>query len=93
MKHQEEKKRGYATKSLSVVAVDDERYWTVSDAAKLLGPPELSEAQVRQLVNLCSLSPAGKRPGGSRRRHVRVYKAEELIRAYAAIASVLPAAA
>jgi hypothetical protein len=88
-----EKKRGYATGTLPVIAVDDERYWTVADAARLLGPPDLDEAQVRQLVNLCSLEPVGKRPGGSRRRHVRVYRAEQLVRAYQAIASVLTPAA
>lgn len=84
-----DKKRGYATHSLPVVSADDARYWTVADAARLLGPPDLDEAQVRQLVNLCGLEPAGKRPGGSRRRHVRVYRAEQLVRAYQAIASVL----
>jgi hypothetical protein len=90
--NQAEKKRGYATRTLTVVAVDDERFWTVADAARLLGPPDLDEAQVRQLVNLVGMTPAGKRPSGSRRRHVRVYRAEQLIRAYRAIASVLEAA-
>jgi hypothetical protein len=82
-------RRGYATMTLPVVSMDDERYWSVSDAARLLGPPDLSDAQVRQLIHLFGFQPAGKRNGGSRRRHVRVYDAEKLARAYAAIASVL----
>lgn len=81
--------RGYRTRDLPVIAADDERYWSVGDASLLLGPPQLTEAQVRQLVNLTGLQPKGKRPGGSRRRHVRVYDATELARAYKAIASVL----
>jgi hypothetical protein len=84
-----EKRRGYATRNLPVVAEDDERYWSISDASRLLGPPELSEMQVRQLVHLINLRPAAKRPSGSRRRHVRVYDASHLARAYAAIESVL----
>jgi hypothetical protein len=83
------KRRGYATRSLPVVSVDDERYWSVSDAASILGPPDLSEMQVRQLVHLLNMQPIGKRSGGSRRRHVRVYDAAHLARAYAAIESVL----
>lgn len=82
-------RRGYETKYLPVVSPDDPNYWSVSDAAKLLGPPELTETQVRQLVHLVGMTPKGKRSGGSRRRHVRVYDAGELSRAYAAIASVL----
>jgi len=82
-------RRGYATSTLPVVPPDDERYWSVSDASRILGPPDLTEAQVRQLVHLFGFQPAGKRNGGSRRRHVRVYDAEKLARAYAAIASVL----
>jgi hypothetical protein len=83
-------KRGYATRELPVIASDDPRYWAVSDAATLLGPPDLSEAQVRQLIHLIGLEPVGKRSGGSRRRHVRVYDANHLARAYAAIANVIP---
>jgi hypothetical protein len=83
------KKRGYATQFLPVVAVGDERYWSVSEAAAILGPPELNEMQVRQLVHLLDMQPVGKRSGGSKRRHVRVYDATRLARAYAAIASCL----
>lgn len=83
------KRRGYATRGLPVVAEDDERYWSVSDAASILGPPDLTEMQVRQLVHLLNMQPAGKRSGGSRRRHVRVYDASHLARAYAAIEGVL----
>jgi hypothetical protein len=81
--------RGYKTTGLPVVAVDDPRFWTVADAARLLGPPDLTEAQVRQLVHLAGLEPKGKRPGGSRRRHVRVYDAAELSTVYAALANVM----
>jgi hypothetical protein len=79
-------RRGYATRELAVISPDDERYWSVADAARLLGPPEWTESQVRQLVNLLALQPAGKRQGGSRRRHVRVYEAGVLARAHSALA-------
>lgn len=82
-------KRGYATRQLPVVAPDDVRFWSVSDAARLLGPPDLDESQVRQLIHLIGLEPTGKRSGGSRRRHVRVYDASRLARAFAAIAGVM----
>jgi hypothetical protein len=82
-------KRGYATRSLGVVAEDDERYWSVADAARLLGPPMMTEAQVRNLIHLASLEPQGKRRGGSRRRHVRVYDASEILRAHSAISTVM----
>jgi hypothetical protein len=85
----QDNRRGYATTGLRVVSADDERYWSVADASRLLGPPDLSEGQVRQLVNLFGFQPVGKRNGGSRRRHVRVYDAEKLAKAYAAIAGVL----
>lgn len=86
-------KRGYATRDLPVVSPDDARYWSVADAARLLGPPDLTEAQVRQLVNLTGMVPKGKRFGGARRRHVRVYDADKLAKAYHAIASVMEDAA
>ena len=83
------KRRGYATANLDVVSLDDARYWSVTTAAELLGPPQLTESQVRQLIHLIHLEPAGKRPSGSRRRHVRVYDASKLARAYAAISCLL----
>jgi hypothetical protein len=71
------------------VVGDDPKLWTVSDAANLLGPPQLSAAQVRELVKLFGmkyeLQPVGKRrvtARGRGGRHARVYKADSLIRAY-----------
>ena len=87
------KKRGYATRDLPVIADDDERYWSVADAVRLLEPPGLDEVWFRQLLHLCSLYPVGKRSGGSRRRHIRVYDAEKMAQAYTAVASVLDLAA
>ena len=82
-------KRGYATRGLTLVAPDDDRYWSVSDASMILGPPDRTELEVWQLIHLFHLEPAGKRVGGSRRRHVRVYDANVLAKAHAAIASVM----
>ena len=83
-------RRGYATRDLPLVEIDDERFWSVSDAAKILGPPEMSELQVRQMIHLFRFEPSGKRVGGARRRHIRVYDASLLARAHAALASVMP---
>lgn len=80
--------RGWTSDGLPTVG-DDPTLWTVSEAASLLGPPQLSPAKVRELVQLFSLkydmNPVGKRrvtARGRGGRHARVYKADSLIRAY-----------
>lgn len=83
--------RGWSSSGLPTVG-DDETLWTVSDAAKLLGPPQLSEAQVRQLIRMIDIQPVGKRrvtPFGRSGRHARVYPAEALIKAYDALSRVI----
>lgn len=85
-------RRGWSSRDLAVVAVDDPSYWSVFDAATLLGPPKLSESQVRNLITLANLQPAGKRHNGARRRHVRVYRAVELLDAYEKVAQLTGAA-
>lgn len=83
-------KRGWSSEGLKTVG-DDPALWTVSDAASLLGPPKLTPAQVRQLVKLFELEPAGKRRvtvRGCGGRHARVYQAELLIKAYDALNQV-----
>lgn len=70
---------------------DDPRYWTAMDAARLLGPPELTVSQVRQLLKLTGIQPAGKRRvtrHGTSGRHARVYPALALIRAFDALYGV-----
>lgn len=86
-------KRGWSSQGLKQIDADDPNYWSTADAAKLLGPPELTHAQVRQLVHLAGLEPVGKKRvtiQGRGGRHVRVYRASELIKAFNAIADVLP---
>lgn len=76
--------RGWSSEGLPTVG-DDDKLWTVSEASQLLGPPELTPAQVRNLVKLAAIEPVGKRRTtrfGTSGRHARVYKAEELIKAY-----------
>lgn len=85
--------RGWSSQGLDVVAQDDPAFWSTADAAKLLGPPQLTQAQVRQLVRLSNIQPAGKRRvtvRGRGGRHVRVYRSTELIKAYEAISAILP---
>lgn len=82
-----EVKRGWSSANLRVVR-DDPRYWTVADASRFLGPPDLTEAQVRQLLRLSGIGPVGKRANGPSRRHVRVYDAQELIAAFERLAEV-----
>jgi hypothetical protein len=82
-------RRGWSSAHLPVIATTDETRWSIADAAALLGPPQLTEVQVRQLVRLAGLKPVGKRFNGSRRRHVRVYVAGDLIKAYEKVATLL----
>jgi len=81
-------RRGWSSQGLEVVGIDDARYWSVFDAALLLGPPSFAESQVRNLIKLARLEPVGKRYNGSRRRHVRVYHAHEILDAYEKIATL-----
>lgn len=85
-------RRGWSSQNLPVVPLLDERYWSVFDAATLLGPPKLSESRVRNLINLAQLRPVGKRPNGPKKRHVRVYLAADLVRAYEQVAALTGAA-
>jgi hypothetical protein len=80
--------RGWSSHGLSTVG-DDTSLWTVSDAANLLGPPDLDAAQVRELIKMFrlkyDLKPVGKRRvtvRGRGGRHARVYRADSLIKAY-----------
>lgn len=85
-------RRGYVTHTLPLVDEDDPDYWSVSDAVRLLESPEspwLNEVWFRQLINLTGMKPAGRRPSGSKRRHVRVYDASKLAKAYTAMVSVM----
>lgn len=85
-------RRGWSSRDLPVVPTLATEYWSVYDAAELLGPPNLSEGQVRSLIDLIKLRPVGKRVNGSRKRHVRVYLAEKLIKAHEAVAGQIDAA-
>lgn len=73
--------RGWTDAGLPTVG-DDPKLWTVSDASGLLGPPQLTAAQVRSLVQLARLTPVGRRRVARTGRHARVYRAAELIQAY-----------
>lgn len=80
-------KRGWTSAELRVVT-DDDRLWTVEEAAQLLGPPVLAPWQVRQLVTMWQIKPVGvrSRTGTEKRgRQPRVYRAIDLIRAYDAL--------
>lgn len=83
-------KRGWSSEGLKVIPEEDPNYWSTADAARLLGPPDLSHTQVRQLVHLAGLEPVGKkRLTGRGGRHVRVYRSSDLIKAFNAIADIL----
>lgn len=89
-----ELKRGWSSAGLKVVAQDDLSYWSTSDAVMLLGP-DLRADQVRSLIRLAGIEPAGKRRNPSRKsgRYVRVYTAIDLIRAYEAVITVVDSSA
>lgn len=80
-------KRGWSSSGLKTVG-DDPELWTVSDASRLLGPPDLAIREVRNLVKIFDIEPVGKRrvtDQGHSGRHARVYRADEFITAYDAI--------
>ncbi len=81
--------RGWSSAGLKQIDQDDPNFWSTAEASSLLGPPDLSHAQVRQLVHLAGLEPKGKKRVQRGGRHVRVYSAEELIAAYKAIADII----
>lgn len=79
--------RGWSSVDLPTVG-DDASLWTAGDASRLLGPPELSVIEVRQLIRVTRLLPVGKRrvtASGVSGRHARVYHAADLIRAFEAL--------
>lgn len=78
--------RGRQSSGLPVLG-ESPKHWTVAEAAALLGPPVLTENQVRHLIRLCSIPPAGKRRAGprTRGRYPLAYKAIDLIEAYDAV--------
>lgn len=76
--------RGWSSAGLPVVT-DGSRYWTVADAAVLLGPLCRTVEEVRRMVRKAGLQPIGKRrtsPPGTSGRYSRVYAAKDLIEAY-----------
>lgn len=80
-------KRGWSNAGLPAVG-DDGTLWTVTDGARLLGPPELSVAQVRTLIRLAGVAPVGIRRTPGSGRGARVYRADDLIRVYEALHGV-----
>lgn len=80
-------KRGWTSAGLRIISSDDTSYWSTKDAAMMLG----TEAeQIRNLIRLTGLTPAGKRHGHARRggRYVRVYSAVDLIRAFETVSEI-----
>jgi len=65
--------------------------WTAEEAARLLGPPQLTVTQVRSLIRVAALTPVGKRRAGTRGagRYARCYRAAELIRLYDAVEKIM----
>lgn len=79
--------KGWTSQELKVVT-DDQTLWTVTEAARLLGPPELPVVTARYLVQLTGMEPQGKRRTtayGRAGRYARVYRAQDFIEAYEAL--------
>lgn len=81
-------RRGWSSQGLQVVATNDKRYWSIYDATIILGEP-FDEKRVAMLIKLADLKPAGKRHNGSRRRHVRVYLAADILNAHEKAAALM----
>lgn len=84
--------RGWTAEGLPTVG-DDPSLWTAGEAATLLGPPALSVDQVRHLIRLTGIAAVGRRRStlsgyAASGRYARVYKADDLIRAYEALHGV-----
>lgn len=85
--------RGWTSTDLKAVG-DDDRLWTVADAAAHLGPlpgddehtpMEVTVTKLRNLARYHHLQPAGKRRStqpGRAGRHARVYPASAFITLY-----------
>ncbi len=80
--------RGWTSHDLALVG-EDERLWTVEDAVRLLGPPQLTTVQVRQFISIMiawgCLQPVGvRRPDRAERRgrSARVYRAIDVIQLF-----------
>ena len=79
--------KGWSSDGLGIVG-SDVRFWTLADAASILGPPSLTTEQLRALVKILGIAPAGKRRttgSGISGRHARVYSAKTLILVYEVI--------
>lgn len=79
-------RRGWSSQELPVVATTDSNFWSVFDMTITLG---LTKGQVACLITLANLQRAGKRHNGSRRRHVPVYRAQEVLDAFDKVAPLL----
>lgn len=79
--------RGWTTDGLPLIG-DDEKLWTVEEAARFLDRPLI---RVKQLVAAIELEPVGTRlKGGTekRGRQPRVYRAIDFIKVYDALSKV-----
>jgi hypothetical protein len=76
-------RKGWTSRDLPV-AEWEPGLWSVAQAAALLGPPVMTEAQVRTLIRCASVKPVGKRREGPG-RYSRVFRAADLIRMYEAV--------
>lgn len=97
--------RGWSSRNLKVVPSDDDRYWSVSDAATIVESGDLvnvadpvkraerqvqAERKIGTMIRLAGLEPVGKRYNGPRRRHVRVYRAVDLLNLVERFAELAP---
>jgi len=83
--------KGWSSQGLPALG-DDEKFWTAGDAARLLGPPVLTQQQVRALIRMASLTPVGKRrvtEYGKPGRYARCYRAADLIKLFDAVEQVM----
>lgn len=69
-------RRGWSSQHLPVVAVDDERYWSVFDMTEIFG---VNKKKVLALIELANLKHIGKRHSGAKKRHVPVYLARDVL--------------
>lgn len=69
-------RRGWSSQHLPVVAIDDDRYWSVFDMTEIFG---VNKKKVLALIELADLKHIGKRHSGAKKRHVPVYLAKDVL--------------
>lgn len=71
-------RKGWSQLGLAALG-EDPTVWTAADAARVLGPPVMTVAQVRFIIQMAGLPAIGVRAVSGRGRWARCYRSDDLI--------------